>query len=327
MEKHILELFNDSYIDRAGDLYGFHPDTVEKLDGFENLMFSYSIGDKKYILRIAHHDHQTFEHIMAEIEFIQYLQEHGANVVVPVRSLDGELSERLGNGFTASCFHYAPGRHASREDHSEAFYQEYGRVMATMHKLTVDYVPKHKRYAWDEDILFDTCEQYLPKDKLVLMDRLNQSIDRLNTYPKQKDSYGLIHTDMHLGNFFIDEGTFHVFDFDDSAYKWFVSDIAIVLFYLIWFKEGDNQEFVDFVMENFMKGYNEVYQLDNFWFEKFDEFLKFRRLLMFLVVYRSFDSNNFPDWIKKFHEVHYDKTINDEAMCDIDFTKYNKKAA
>lgn len=325
MEKHILELFNDSYVEKASELYGFKLDTVDKLDGFENLIFSYVIDDKKYILRISHHDHQPYEKILGEIEFIQYLHEHGANVVVPVATKTGMLSERLGDGFTASCFEFASGRHVKKEDKSPEFFQEYGRVVAEFHKLTLDYNPTHKRDQWDEDVLFDTCEQYLPEDKLVLMDVLRESIDRLNQLPKEKDSYGLIHTDIHMGNFFVDGTEFHVFDFDDAAYNWFISDIAIVLFYVIWLQDSNDE--VDFIMSNFMKGYNEIYKLDDYWFKQFDEFLKFRRLLLLLVMYRSFDINNWPDWIKKYYELHYDKTVNDEPMVDIDFTKYNKKAA
>jgi len=52
----------------------------------------------------------------------------------------------------------------------------------------------------------------------------------------------LIHTDVHAGNFFVDDGRITVFDFDDSSYQWFASDIAIALYYTIWRKFDGHEQ-------------------------------------------------------------------------------------
>lgn len=322
MEKHIKDLFKEEYIDLAGKLYGFERSTVESMDGFENLIYSYMIGDQKYVLRISHHDHQTYENILAELEFVNYLYENGAQVVTPVQSLNGKLAEELESGFTASCFLFAEGRHATKEDVTPEMLQEYGRVIATFHKLAPDFEPEYRRYAWDEDVLYSSVHKYIPEESKGLIDQMMVMIDRLNQLPKTKEGYGMMHTDVHMGNFFIHDGKITVFDFDDSCYKWFISDIAIFLFYKIWF--GYEEDTIDFLMTNFMKGYNEVYDLDEFWFKHFDEFLKFRRLVMCLVLYRSFDQENPPEFVTKFFERHLEATLHDRPMITLDFTKYKR---
>ncbi len=327
MEKHIVDSFNDSFIKKASEFYEFDVNTVEELGGFENLMFSYMKDDVKHVLRITHKDHQLYEHILAELEFINYLFDNGANVVTPIASVNGLLAEKLEeDGFMASCFLFAKGRHVKREDISPDFYREYGKSVALLHKLTTDFEPEFRRYSWDEDILYTTATKYLPKEQMGLVDQTLLLFDRINKYPKMEESYGLIHTDMHMGNFFVHgENELTIFDFDDSAYKWFISDIAIVVFYQIWL-DPKNTEKVDYLMTHFMEGYNEVYQLDDSWFERFDEFLKLRRLTMCLVIHRSFDMSNPPEFVTKFFELHLEDTLNDRPMLTMDFTKYNKAA-
>ena len=324
MEKHIVESFSDKYLDIASELYEFNKNTLNKIDGFENLIYSFEKNASKYILRVSHHDHKSADEIIAELEFIDYLSINDAKAVTPIFSVNKKLVEELEPcGFIISCFEFASGRRPAKDDVNEEFLKEYGRVIARMHVLAKTYKPLKRRAEWDDDKLFEIAHKYLPEESKGLIRSFEILKERLSNYPKDKDSYGLIHTDMHMGNFFIsDDNEFEVFDFDDSAYKWFVSDIAIVLFYVIWF-DPDNYDRTDFIMKHFMSGYREINKLSDFWFEKFDEFLKLRRLVLALVIYRSFDMNDAPEWVTKFYELHLDKTLNDEPMLNTDFTVYN----
>ncbi|WP_369011133.1 phosphotransferase [Paenibacillus sp. MER TA 81-3] len=47
-------------------------------------------------------------------------------------------------------------------------------------------------------------------------------------YLKQdKESYGLIHGDIKVGNFMVNHNVITMFDFDECQYSWCVKDIAI----------------------------------------------------------------------------------------------------
>jgi len=324
MEKHIKESFNDKHLKRGSELFGFDESTLEEIGGFENFIYSFIKDDKKYVIRFVHSDHRTLHELNSEIEFIHYLHENGAKVIVPELSVNGNFVEKIDEAFFANIFEYAPGRAPGPDDRSPAFFREYGRVMAKMHKLTIDFEPKYKRYSWYEEKIYADAESYLPKNKKHIYNIFMEQYNELKKLDTPKDSYGLIHTDMHRGNFFVDDDlNFIVFDFDDCAYKWFIHDIAMVLFYAIWFTPTD-EERIDYIMTHFMEGYNEVYKLDDKWFEVFDKFLKLRQMDLYIVIYRSFDHDNLPEWALKFIELHEHNIEAREPFTHIDYTKYNK---
>ncbi|QVK20579.1 phosphotransferase [Mycoplasmatota bacterium] len=325
MEKHIKNSFNNSYLEKASTIYGFDMTTLEEVGGFENLIYSFKKNENKFILRISHSDHHNLYDLNAELEFIQFLKDNNAKVVTPIKSEKGNLVEMLGEKeptFLATAFKFAKGRAPRREDATKEFFTEYGRVLAEMHKITKRFIPKNRRIEWYEDVLIKDACSYLPENSKVCS-IFNELLNELHELPKDKESYGLIHTDMHMGNFFInDELEFEVFDFDDSAYKWFISDIAIVLFYSIWFNP-DDLERADFVMKHFMKGYNQVNKLDDSWFSKLNLFLKFRRIILYIVIHRSFDINNLPDWADRYIKLHEENILSDSPFIALDFNQYN----
>ncbi len=55
-------------------------------------------------------------------------------------------------------------------------------------------------------------------------------LKEIETLPKDKDSYGLIHNDLHPGNFLIDGERIHLIDFDGCMYSWYAFDIGNALY-------------------------------------------------------------------------------------------------
>ena len=50
----------------------------------------------------------------------------------------------------------------------------------------------------------------------------------MDTLRQESDAYGLVHADLHMGNFFVDHsGQMTVFDFDDCCFHWFGYDCAV----------------------------------------------------------------------------------------------------
>ena len=121
--------------------------------------------------------------------------------------------------------------------------------------------------------------------------------------PQSQDSYGLIHTDVHPGNFFVNEGKITVFDFDDSSYQWFASDIAIALYYTILWKFSDKPQsekdaYAKKFLEDFMIGYNGENQLEAFWLNEIPYFMKLRDIILYTVFHQKFDQNNLQRFAK-----------------------------
>ena len=104
-----------------------------------------------------------------------------------------------------------------------------------MHRLTRAYHPPtrwHARPQWDDPIML-VDRAWLPQSEATGCQKYAEIVDWCRTLPQDDVNYGLIHFDVHAGNFFVDgAGTLTLFDFDDCHYNWFANDIAIVLFYM-----------------------------------------------------------------------------------------------
>ncbi|MCP5094974.1 MAG: phosphotransferase, partial [Chloroflexi bacterium] len=180
---------------------------------------------------------------------------------------------------------------------------DYGRLIGKMHRLTKAYTPANpawKRLEWDSLESMEV-ERQLPKADTLILERFQTLMQHLQSLPKGRDSYGLIHQDAHGGNFFVDEaGQITLFDFDDSAYGHFAYDVAMVLFYAV-----TNHENVDTFAPQFWhpcwQGYCEENQLDPVWLKEIPHFLKLREIDLYAVIHRSFDLDNLNDgWVAQF---------------------------
>ena len=71
-------------------------------------------------------------------------------------------------------------------------------------------------------------------------------------------------------------------DFGDSMYGWFALDIAISLCYTLWWGRGGSKvnDFINVIIENFLKGYLSANQLSDFWLSKIPMFMKYHHLRM-----------------------------------------------
>lgn len=331
MEPRIKALFNDDILTQAGACFGVLLHDISFVGGFENFIYGFEKNQQSYILRISHTSHRTIEDTRAELDFVHYLANHGAHVSQPIASIHNRMVEPIlaidGSYFTASCYHKAKGEQPTRSHLSESFLFNYGRTIGQFHRLTCQYQPSlgiQKRFVWDQDPLLVHAKSYLDQSDDVIFDRFRETVDEINLLPHHQDNYGLIHTDIHMGNFFIDHDTLTVFDFDDCAYMHMVSDIAIALFYTIVFMRADEDEKkrkADEFMTHFMKGYRLEYQLSKADYLEIEKFLKLREMVLYIVLFRSADLKT-NDFARRYVEFHRERIINRVPVIDIDFEKY-----
>ncbi|HEX3852874.1 MAG TPA: phosphotransferase, partial [Polyangiaceae bacterium] len=84
---------------------------------------------------------------------------------------------------------------------------------------------------WYEDDL--TVSRYLAPEDADIGARLNGIVAALKALPTPPESYGLIHADLHTGNFLVSEaGQLCVYDFDDACQHWFSYDLAVFVNHL-----------------------------------------------------------------------------------------------
>ena len=128
-------------------------------------------------------------------------------------------------------------------------------------------------------------------------------MDRVNALPRAEEGYGLIHADLHGGNFFVDvaSGDITVFDFDDCCYGWYAMDVAMALFdMLVVYPRSEERAFARAFLRTYLKGYNGEHRLSGFWIEQIPDFLKLLEIGVYAQVYRHYDPDDTESWVGKF---------------------------
>lgn len=311
MEREVELQFSDEVLSEAARRFGVAADSLRRLGDFENYVYEGTVDGVSRILRLTHSSHRSTDMVLGELEWINCLAENGVSVAKAFRSTSGNLAEEIRVGedyFVASLFQKAKGRLLDRTNPAEPTREmiiEWGRTIGKMHRATKLFEPSEERFRrphWFEDDLM-CWEKYLPKEDGHIVDIGYALLDHAKSLPKSKDSYGLIHTDVHPGNFFVDGSRITVFDFDDCSYQWFASDIAIAVYYTIWLLRGSYQQeekdaYAKWFLENFMAGYNEENTLDGFWLNEIPFFLKLRDITLYTVFHKKFDQNDLQKFAK-----------------------------
>ena len=306
MDQQIIARFNDEILQEAMHRYGIASHQIQLLDSFESFIYEFEREGTGYILRIGHSFRKSAALIHGEVDWINHLARGGVSVARAIPSLSGELVEVIddahGGQFFVTAFIKAKGQKPWEAGWTPTRYENYGRLLGQMHALAVDYqpVPAWRRPEWD-DISLQFIEEYLPASEIIVHQNYRSVLEHIHALPKDNASYGLIHQDAHQNNFFIDEdGTLTLFDFDDCAYSWFISDIAIVLFYISMDAEElgfpDSASFTHEFLTHFLRGYRQAYSLSPAWLKEIPVFLKLRELELYAVVHRDFQIDGVEHW-------------------------------
>jgi Ser/Thr protein kinase RdoA (MazF antagonist) len=311
VEREVELQFSQEVLFEAAQRFGMSTDSLKRLGDFENYVYEGEIDGVSYVLRLTHSSHRSTNMVLGELEWINYLAENGISVAKALPSTSGRLAEQIHVGedyFAASVFQKAKGRPLDRTNPAEPTPEvitEWGRTIGQMHRATKHFEPSEARFRrpqWFEDDLM-CFEKYLPKGDKHIVDIGYSLLEYAKNLPQSQDSYGLIHTDVHPGNFFVNEGKITVFDFDDSSYQWFASDIAIALYYTILWKFSDKPQsekdaYAKKFLEDFMIGYNGENQLEAFWLNEIPYFMKLRDIILYTVFHQKFDQNNLQRFAK-----------------------------
>ena len=299
MDQQIHARFHEGLLHTAMLRYGIQKDKISPIDTFESFIYEYERGGASYILRIGHSLRKSESLIQGEVDWINHLARGGVSVAQASPSENGNLVEVIDDGqggyFLATAFTKAQGRQPWEEGWSTTRYETYGELLGKMHALAVDYqpIPAWKRPEWDAPSM-KFVEMYLPASEVSAHQAYQSLLRHIQSLPKDRTSYGLIHQDVHQNNFFMDaDGKLTLFDFDDCAYSWFINDIAIVLFYISMdaeeFGYSSVASFTTEFMVHFLQGYSRAFTVERSWLKEIPTFLKLRELELYAVVHRDFE--------------------------------------
>ncbi|MFH1374239.1 MAG: phosphotransferase [bacterium] len=325
MIKAIQQLYNDRILGDAMKRFGIAPDKIKKLGSFESYVYEYEKNGQEYILKITHTLRRTAAYIMGELDFVNHLSDGGAAVARAVPSETGNFVEEIeadSGRFLAYAFEKARGHHPGEEDWNDSLFAAWGQVIGRMHALTKSYRPadpSYRRQQWhkDEDLKVD---RHLPADQILVRDRFDQLMDRLRVLPTDNDSYGLVHEDVHHGNFVVHNGSITVFDFVDCHYHWFADDLAVALFYAHRdSKSGGTTDFARRFLSCLLEGYGRENSFDSQWLNHFQDFLKLRELILYILLHKE-GIDDLNPWSERFMQGRRESIENRTPIIDMDFT-------
>ncbi|WP_419871419.1 phosphotransferase enzyme family protein [Candidatus Pristimantibacillus sp. PTI5] len=304
-------MFLDEHAVEGAARFGVCPEKLTFIGGFQNFIYSYNRDEMKYILRFTPGTLRTSEGLAAELEWIRYLSGNGLSVSEPVLSVDGKDFERIqGNimDFYVTSFKHAPGHKIGYPEclGNSILYEQCGRMTGRLHELAKRYKPMAKRHIWERNEYILRARNYIPSEHQPILLALDELKAYLASLPVTADNFGLIHGDINVGNFTVDEsGGITLFDFDECQYSWYAEDIAIQLYYLLYVFGEDSKSERKMQYELFIKHFEQGYtedgrQMPEGWKNQLGLFLRLREIIVFVGMQRSWNLSQPDDWTRDF---------------------------
>lgn len=273
-------------------LDGYEINRIESHEGGRNLVYTCEKeGADAKIIRIAFLEDRSREDFLGEVEYIQYLFEHGASVSGVVSSQKGNLLEEIAyndHTFYVCVFQKAKGKllvenyYRYREGAPiTEYYYNCGKVLGKMHGLSKGFNPVHPRYSFFDKYNAEYLNKLIPDSLSLLKEKLLELLRTLEGLDRTHESFGMVHFDYSDGNYMIDfdNGQITVFDFDNSCFCWYMYDLANVWTHGVgWIQfEQDadkRKKFMEDYFETVLAGYRSETQIDNAMLEKLPLFIK-----------------------------------------------------
>ena len=279
--------------------WGLKPDAMELVSRSENTVFRLDMPDRqRYALRIHRPGYHTLPELESELLWTQALNDAGIRVPVGVRTLngpgyatiptpDGKSSRAVG------LVNWLDGKLLSSVIQDETdekriidHFHQIGRVLAAMNNQASAWAPPSAftRHAFDvpgyvgEQPFWGRFWDIPPltRGQRDVLSRARAEIrETLNDYGKRRDTYSMIHADLHAHNILIDpSGNLQAFDFDDAGFGWHQYDLAVVLFGL------EDLPYFDAITDALVDGYRSIRPFSDEALSLLPLFLLIRRLVL-----------------------------------------------
>lgn len=297
-------------------------------------VYEFSKDNQAYVLRIVPpNDEIDLQAMKAILGWVDFLAGHSASVAKPVPSQTGHLAELFGQDhqpYLIVASEKARGILAETlpfEQWTPALFERLGRTVGKIHAIARQYIPPDetlRRPDWD---MIGNCfnpNPPLDASEEVIREKQEALLNQIKALPKDEASYGLVHADLHAGNYYIDleTDTITLFDFDDCAYGWYVMDIAMNLFDLVVLYPGtDKDEFARRFLADYLKGYLAENPLDPFWLRRLPQFLKLLEIGVYAQLYHFYDPADQSSWAGRFMTDRKSRIEHDIPYLGLDFEK------
>lgn len=273
--------------------------SFDNLDYFKYYRISanavYPFIDKEEVkyLRLAPSEEREFEHIIYEMDILQYLEENNFPAIRVVKSKCNNYvidKDTPFGEYYATVFEKVPGICIEELDLNDDLVIKMGESLAQLHMVLKNHDSNRDSFRekldWIENELIEL------EDKWAI-DKLKKLKEDFKSITINSDNYGLIHYDYELDNLFYDEqsGIIYPIDFDDSMHHLYVMDILQTLDSF----EDRRSEFET----SFLEGYKKVKDISKEYEKEMRLCKRFANLYKYVRVSRASKDKweNEPSWL------------------------------
>jgi Ser/Thr protein kinase RdoA (MazF antagonist) len=329
---------NEDILNQAIRLFNIPDQPLHPLRGGNvSKVYAFRDGQKDCILRLTPPNagiDQTL--LLSNLALMDHLASGGVSVPAPLHSLRGALVEPIpaeGGNWLATAFERAPGTLAEELPYSiwtARRFQLMGSTVGRFHLCARSYISPDaglERPRWDQaGNCFQPAEVI---EDALLRARCAEALQAVQALPWDTAACGLIHTDLHGGNFMLDaeQESITLLDFDDAAYGWYAMDIAMCLHDFSVLSPDENKErFAAEFLLAFLRGYLPAYPLAAIWIERLPLFLKLLETGIYSQV-AGFDCSADPEgWVARFMKGRAERMAQARPVFAIEFTGIDRAA-
>lgn len=282
----------------ASPAWGLKPSTIELLSHSENVVCRVALGDsKQVVMRLHRPGYNNLIELESEVQWVASLAEAGVPVPSALPMLDGghyclvdvgiddDAEQRM-----VGVVEWVEGSPlgtplANTHDGVVDHYATIGKLAGKIREHHATWNPPEgfQRRHWDLDGLlgddplwgrFWEVETLTDAQRELFGEARNVLYRELSGFSTGPDRFGLIHSDLHLGNLMVDGDDLTVIDFDDAGFGWFSHELACAL------HPGVGEPWFVDARAAIIDGYSSVHPISQDETESIDTFLAVRSLMI-----------------------------------------------
>ncbi|KAA3648346.1 MAG: LysM peptidoglycan-binding domain-containing protein [Chloroflexi bacterium] len=221
---------------------------------------------QRFFLRISAPDYQSQDNIRSEMVYLKYIRDNSdLKVPNPLATHIGELmttaeSLQVPEPRNVIMLRWQEGGALPEDELGSTELEKVGAFMAKLHNLAEafeepDYFVRKR---WDVDGLMgenldvsvDRAHANLTAEQLVTINAALKRVEQAaHVLGESRDTFGLIHADLHQKNYIFENGVVRAIDFDTLGWGYYVYDIAVTFSRLLHRKD------LGTLREAFLRGY------------------------------------------------------------------------
>ena len=221
---------------------------------------------QRFFLRISAPDYQSQDNIRSEMVYLKYIRDNSdLKVPNPLATNTGELmttaeSLEVPERRNVIMLRWQDGGAIPEDELGPFELEKVGTFMAKLHNLAEafeepDYFVRKR---WDVDGLMgenldvsvDRAHAALTAEQLVTINAALKRVEQAaSILGEGRDTFGLIHADLHQKNYIFENGLVRAIDFDTLGWGYYVYDIAVTFSRLLHRKDLSS------LREAFLRGY------------------------------------------------------------------------